>query len=227
MNRNILVVAAHPDDEVLGLGGTVRKWCNEGAEIHAVILAQGITSRGDTGESLDIELANLRGQARRSADIVGYQEVLFENLPDNRMDNIDLLDITRIIEKYINNFKPQVVLTHHHGDLNIDHQLTYQAVLTACRPMLGCSVKELYTFETLSSSEWNFPYYKNGFSPNLFVDITDTIQVKLEAVGCYTSEIRQAPHPRSLGVIKDAATRWGSVAGFSYAEPFEQIFRLM
>jgi len=227
MSKKILVVAAHPDDEVLGLGGTVRKWSNEGKEIHAVILAQGIASRGDAGDSLDAKLANLREQARRSADIIGYQELVFENLPDNRMDSIDLLDITRIIEKYINYFEPQIVLTHHHGDLNIDHQLTYQAVLTACRPMQGSQVRELYTFETFSSSEWNFPYYKKGFSPNLFIDISDTLQAKLEAMSCYTSEIRQAPHPRSLDVIKNSASRWGSAAGCSYAEAFEQIYRLV
>ncbi|MDR1508128.1 MAG: PIG-L family deacetylase [Synergistaceae bacterium] len=224
--KRVLVVAAHPDDEVLGCGGTIRKWHDCGAHIYALILAQGIAARGEEGISLNKKIETLRTQAKTSADIAGYREITFEDFPDNRMDSVDLLDIAQVVERYIKNYEPQIILTHHHGDLNVDHRLSYQAVITACRPLLGYSVKGIYTYETPSATEWNFPYYKNNFSPNLFIDITNTLQAKIDAVSCYASEIRQAPHPRSLENLRVLAAHWGSVAGLGYAEAFEQIYRI-
>ena len=151
--KRVLVVAAHPDDEVLGCGGTVRKWYEGGAKIHALILAQGIAARGeDVGKSFNSKIEMLRSQAKASANIVGYHDIFFENFPDNRMDSVDLLDIAQVVERFIMNHEPQIILTHHHGDLNVDHRLSYQAVITACRPLQGSIVKEIYTFETPSST---------------------------------------------------------------------------
>lgn len=225
--KRVLVVAAHPDDEVLGCGGTVRKWRDCGAQTYALILAQGIAARGEEeGDSLNKKIETLRANAKAAANIAGYHEIMFGDFPDNRMDSVDLLDITSVVERYIKDYEPQIILTHHHGDLNVDHRLSYQAVITACRPLQGCSVKEIYTYETPSSTEWNFPYYKNKFSPNFFVDITDTLQAKLDAVCCYATETRRAPHPRSSEALKAIAVRWGSVVGLDYAEAFEQIYRI-
>ncbi|MDR0220327.1 MAG: PIG-L family deacetylase [Lachnospiraceae bacterium] len=224
--KRVLVVAAHPDDEVLGCGGTVRKWSNSGAHVFALILAQGMAARGgEGGEALQASIEALRTQAKAASALAGYKDITFENLPDNRLDSVDLLDIAQIVEHYIDKYRPQVVLTHHHGDLNIDHRLCFQAVLTACRPQPGSAVREVYTFETPSATEWNFPYYKNGFSANYFVDISETLEAKLEAVACYTTEVRPSPHPRSLEALRAIASRWGSVAGLAYAEAFEQIYR--
>jgi LmbE family N-acetylglucosaminyl deacetylase len=211
---------------VLGLGGTVRKWSDSGAEVLALILAQGMAARGgEDGDSLRDAIEALRAQARVASVKAGYSDIIFEDFPDNRMDSVDLLDIARVVERYIGDYQPQTVLTHHHGDLNIDHRLCYQAVLTACRPQPGSTVQEIYTFETPSATEWNFPYYQNGFSANYFVDITETLEAKLEAVACYATEVRPNPHPRSLEALRAIAARWGSVAGFAYAEAFEQIYR--
>ena len=225
--KRVLVVVAHPDDEVLGCGGTIRKWCDNGAIIEAVVLGQGIASRGEeTGVALSKKIDTLRIEAKKSADIVGYNNITFEDLPDNRLDSIDLINIAQIVERYIRKFEPHVVMTHHHGDLSIDHRLSYQSAITACRPLQGSIVKEFYTFQTPSATEWNFPYYNNNFSPNMFVDITNTLQAKIDALHCYVSEIRPAPHPRSPESLRSLASYWGSVVGFDHVEAFEQIFRI-
>jgi len=133
------------------------------------------------------------------------------------MDSVDLLDIVKIVEKFINIYQPEIIYTHHSGDLNIDHRLTYQAVMTATRPMQDQCVKEIYTFEIPSSTEWSFDY---SFKPNIFVDISDMIDLKLQALNCYESEMREFPHPRSPEAIRVNALRWGSVVGCNYTEAF-------
>jgi LmbE family N-acetylglucosaminyl deacetylase len=230
VNENrILVVAAHPDDEVIGCGGSVRKWHDEGGKVSALILAEGAASRKEKGADAKSEVEALRTQARNCAKIIGYDDIVFEDFPDNRMDEPDLLDVIKVVERYVKTYSPKMVITHHYGDLNVDHRIAFQAVLTACRPIKGGggdSVKSSYCFETLSSTEWNFPYHKNGFSPNTFIDITGTISAKLRAFGCYQSEMRRAPHPRSVESIKAANARWGSVIECNFAEAFEQIYRI-
>ena len=144
MNR-VLVFAAHPDDELLGLGGTIRRLVNEGVEAHAVILAEGITSRSDKRElANNDELKELQDDARKAAAIVGYSTIDFCGLPDNRMDGCELLDVIKIVSKYVEHYKPDTIFTHHHGDLNIDHRITCEAVLTACRPVNDYDIKRIY-----------------------------------------------------------------------------------
>jgi LmbE family N-acetylglucosaminyl deacetylase len=142
-------------------------------------------------------------------------------LPNNRLE---LLDVIKIVERYVEKIKPTVIFTHHRGDINIAHRITYQAVLTACRPLSGCSVKILYGFEIPSSTEWAFPHYANAFSPNVFVQVGDTIEAKIKAMHCYKSERREYPHPRSHEALRSIATKWGSVANLDRAEAFELIY---
>ena len=223
-SSRILVVAAHPDDEILGCGGCVCKWSGMGAEVRALVLAEGLTSRTADPESVDDNAKeSLRENARESAEIVGYESICFESFPDNRMDSVDLLDVVLVIGGYIDRLRPDIVLTHHHGDLNIDHRVAFQAVITACRPLAVNLVKTILSFETPSATEWNFPYYANTFSPNVFIDISEHIDKKLEALSCYVTESREAPHPRSLESLRAIASRWGSVVERPYVEALELI----
>lgn len=223
MNK-ILVVAAHPDDELLGLGGTIRKKVNNGDEAYCIILGEGFTSRGNKREDTDIDIvSDLHEDAIKASKVVGFKEIHFELLPDNRFDSVDLLDVIKIVEKYIEKYKPDIVYTHHNADRNIDHRITYEAVLTACRPVGDYSVKDIYTFETPSSTEWGFIRGSGTFVPNVFEDITDTLDCKLNAMACYKTELREYPHPRSLKALEIIASRWGTVVGKNYVEAFELV----
>jgi len=225
---NILVVAAHPDDEILGVGATVRKHVNNGDIVECVILGEGLTSRVQSRENFDRELLkDLHVQTLKAAEFVGFKNVHFSGLPDNRFDSMDLLDIIKEVDKHIQNFKPEVIYTHHYGDLNIDHRRTFEAVITAARPVGEYCVKEIYCFETPSSTEWNFKYGDNSFKPNVFIDVESTIDAKLKAMECYKSEIREYPHPRSLKALEIIAARWGTVVGKKYVEAFELIRKVM
>ena len=218
--KSVLVFAAHPDDELLGVGGTVRRLANEGAIVRAVILAEGITSRSNTREEADkAELLSLQSDARKAAEIIGYHSIEFCGLPDNRMDSIDLLDVIKIVSKYVNEYKPDTVFTHHHGDLNIDHRITCEAVLTACRPVGDYCVKKIYAFETPSSSEWDFNY-NQPFTPNVYFDVTHTLEAKIRGMACYRSESTTFPHPRSPESLRSLGLYRGSNAGFELAEAF-------
>lgn len=227
MMNKVLVIAAHPDDEILGIGGTVKRHVDNGDLVNCVILGEGMTSRKDKRlDTRKIEINSLHEDAKKAAKIIGFEQIYFESLPDNRFDSIDLLDIIKIIERYIERLKPNIVYTHHHGDRNIDHRLTFDAVLTACRPVGDYSVKEIYAFETPSSTEWDFSYGSNSFVPNIFVDIENTLQDKLNAMACYKTELKEYPHPRSLEALEIIAARWGTVIGKRYVEAFELIRKI-
>ncbi len=217
---NVLVVVAHPDDEILGVGATVAKRSQGGDVVKAIILGEGQTSRWESREETPEKvIEELHKDTLRAANYVGYQDVFFAGFPDNRFDHVDLLDIVKYIEEIIKKFKPEVIYTHHRGDLNIDHQITYKAVLTATRPVVNYTVKEIYTFETVSSTEWNFSYTE-PFNPNVFETVDDYFQRKLEAIKCYRSELCKFPHPRSLEGLEVTARKWGCVVGKGYVEPF-------
>jgi LmbE family N-acetylglucosaminyl deacetylase len=219
-----LVIAAHPDDEVLGCGGTMARLTREGHEVYFSILGEGITSRYPKGEEIDPALmAALQHQSQTVACLLGAKVVFQGNLPDNRFDTVPLLEVIKTVEELIANIKPKVIYTHHGGDLNIDHQVTHRAVLTATRPQPGHLVREIYAFEVVSASEWAFQCLTPSFRPNFFVDITDTLEIKLQAMLQYEGEVRPFPHPRSIEAIRDTARRWGSVVGCGAAEAFELI----
>ncbi len=220
----VLVIAAHPDDEVLGCGGTIARLAQEGQEIYIAILGEGITSRYSHREQADQEMVEtLHRRSRQVASLLGAEELFMYNLPDNRFDTVPLLDVVKIIEALLEKFKPDTVYTQHGGDLNIDHNIVYRATLTATRPTAGQSVKTLYAYEVASSTEWAFQKFSPVFQPNVFVDIKSTLETKLEAMELYESEARSFPHPRSPEALRAIAQRWGSVAGLMAAEAFELI----
>lgn len=222
MAKKILVIAAHPDDEILGCGGTAARLVKEGNEIYSVILGEGITSRdvNRQREKREKEIAQLKKQAQEANDLIGVKELFTFDFPDNRFDSIPLLNIVKAIEEVKSKLKPDILFTHYEHDLNIDHHITYQAVLTAARPLAGETVKEIYSFEILSSTEWNYPL---RFNPDCFFDISGTIDIKTAAMEKYKSELREFPHPRSLKGIRLNAENWGMKTGLPFAEAFKVV----
>jgi LmbE family N-acetylglucosaminyl deacetylase len=221
---SILVVAAHPDDEILGCGGTMARLAREGREVRIAILAEGMSSRYAQREDADQQqLQHLHARAHQAANKVGAKELVLCKLPDNRLDAVPLLDVVKLVEELITRFRPEVVYTHHPGDLNVDHGVVHRAVLTATRPVAGQCVREIYAFEVPSSTEWAFQRLEPSFRPNVFVDIKETLEVKIDALACYDTETRPFPHPRSAEALRAIATRWGSVADLHAAEAFELI----
>jgi LmbE family N-acetylglucosaminyl deacetylase len=223
LNR-ILFLAAHPDDEVLGCGGTIAKLSKQGHEVFVAILGEGVTSRFTTRElANDKLLADLRTCSQDVANLLGVKELFQYDLPDNRFDTIPLLDIVKRIEGLIDDLSPDVVFTQHGGDLNIDHQLLFRATLTATRPTKDCPVRELYAYPVASSSEWGFGRLEPLFTANTYVDISQTLDVKLAAMKRYEGESREFPHPRSPEALRAIALQFGSTAGLAAAEAFELI----
>lgn len=223
-NKRILVVVAHPDDEVLGLGGSmnllIEKYC---CDIRVVILGEGITSRSDTREEAkwSEELKIHRENVKAAQGFIGYNSVGLYNLPDNRFDTVALLDIVKIVEKEKLLHDAEVVFTHHGGDVNIDHQRTFEAVITACRPMQHEKVKTIITFETPSGTEWRASSDPKHFIPNYFIGLKNSnIEAKISAMESYEYEKRTFPHPRSPEALRILAQRWGVVIGKELAEAF-------
>ncbi len=222
MKEKILIVAAHPDDEVLGCGGTIARRVKEGCEAYTLILGEGITSRDAkrNRSARENEIENLKQDAAKANSIIGVKELFLHDFPDNRFDTVNLLDIVKVVEKVINDIGPACIYTHHSSDLNIDHRVTFSAVLTASRPLKGQTVKSIYSFEVPSSTEWNYP---NKFNPNTFVNIEGSIGKKVSALKLYEKEIRSFPHPRSTENVEIIAKRWGSSVGLTHAEAFEAV----
>ena len=223
--NTILVIAAHPDDEALGCGGTMARLSREGCDVYTLILGEGITSRNKKRDRTEREneIAELGNQAEDANKILGVKEVYTYDFPDNRFDTVALLDIIKTIEKIKDGVKPDIVFTHHQGDLNIDHQITFKAVMTACRPTKDESVKEIYSFEIASSTEWNATSSLTYFMPDYFVDISKCLKVKINALKGYETELRDSSHPRSLEAVELNAKLWGVKMGFEAAEAFKTI----
>lgn len=221
---SVLVVAAHPDDEVLGCGATMAKLAAGGEDVDVLILGEGSTSRAATRDQGDHALAErLRDDSRRAADRLGVRDVVAEGLPDNRFDTVALLDVVKLVEAQIERRRPSMVLCQHGGDVNVDHQITFRAVLAATRPVPGHPVREVLAFEVGSSTEWAFGSFAPAFQPTVFEDVTDFVDAKVEAMRCYPSELREFPHPRSPEALRAAAARWGSAVGVPAAEAFSPV----
>lgn len=220
MTQSILILAAHPDDEVLGCGGTIAKLADEGALVHVAFLADGVFSRAGEHAAQYLELTARRVAAQKACEMLGVNSVSFGDLPDNRMDTIPLLEITQTVEALIAKHQPRIIFTHHAGDVNIDHRRLHEAVVTACRPQHGHPVKTLLCFEVPSSTEWQFPGSAPAFTPNWFVDISATLERKLAALEAYSAELCAWPHPRSRQGIEHLAHWRGATVGVDAAEAF-------
>lgn len=223
-NKKIMVVVAHPDDELLGLGATMHRLIVESnVQTHVVILGEGLTSRSDKRDEglWQKDLAIHKQNIRNAAQAIGYGSVKTYDFPDNRFDSVALLDIIKIIEKEKQVFKPDVIFTHHGGDVNIDHQRTFDAVITACRPMAEEKVKTIISFETPSGTEWRASTDPRHFIPNLFMEVTEeNMRAKISGMESYEFEKRAYPHPRSPEALRIQAQRWGVSVGVAYAEAF-------
>jgi LmbE family N-acetylglucosaminyl deacetylase len=226
-NKKILLVVAHPDDEVLGPGATMHRLIKDyGCVVRAVILGEGITSRSDTRnleewhEQLKVHKANIE-TARR---YIGYESVGVYDFPDNRFDSIALLDIIKVIETEKAEFNPDFIFTHHGGDVNVDHQKTFEAVITATRPMAHEKTSSIITFETMSGTEWRASSDPKQFIPNLFFEVSEQALVaKIKAMESYEFERRPYPHPRSPEALRIRAQMWGVANGLAFAEAFQII----
>lgn len=223
--NKVLIIASHPDDEILGCGGTIARLISEGDEVNVLILGEGITSRNDIDAvEVKIQVKKLHEQSQKIADFLGCNKLYMENFPDNRFDTVALLDIIQKIEEVINEIQPKIVYTQHGGDLNIDHAITFRATMTALRPMVNTSVKALYAYEVASSTEWAMQKFSPAFKPSRFVDISKFFDKKIEAMKMYEGETREFPHPRSEKALYSQACKWGSSVGLEKTEAFEIIY---
>lgn len=214
-----LVIAAHPDDEVLGCGGTIARYVDAGVAVQVAFLADGVGARGDSTPDMEALQAR-RAAAHKACALLGAAVPVFDDFPDNRMDTVPRLEITRRVEALIATHVPTTVLTHHAGDVNIDHRLIHDAVVTACRPQPGHPVRRLLFFEVASSTEWQPPGSAPAFQPNWFVDITATLERKQQALAAYKEEVRAWPHARSIDAVTHQARHRGAAVGCEAAEAF-------
>jgi len=217
---NVLNIAAHPDDELLGQGGTIARHARAGDRVTTLIVCEGSSVRYDAGSAPEIE-----AQSREAAEILGVADLRFLRMPEQGLDTLSLIEVSRKFEAVIAELQPELVYTHAAADLNRDHRILMEAVQVATRPYAAPSVRELALFETSSSTEWGGEPLLPRFQPHLFVDITATLELKVRALQCYRREVRPWPHPRSAQAIRARAQYWGSQVGVEAAEPF-QIVRM-
>jgi len=215
----VLIVAAHPDDEVLGCGGTIARHVAQGDHVDIVFMADGEGARGRGHRAKQSRMT----AAYKCADILGAARPVCLGFDDNRMDRVPVLDIVQVLEKAVEKICPEIIYTHHFGDLNVDHRTTHQAVLTVLRPLPDSSARSIFAFEVPSSTEWASPCAGEAFIPNLYVDVAPYVEIKNRALMAYKSELREPPHARSREGI-EALARWrGASSGLYMAEAFAVI----
>lgn len=214
--RRVLVVAAHADDETLGAGGTIARWTAEGRQVALAFLTDGVGARGHDDEAVSVRQA----AAVAASQLLGVCDVRFGDLPDNQLDQVPMLRLAQHVEALVEEFVPELVLTHHLGDLNVDHRCAAEAVATACRPQPSYPVRSIWSFEVASSTEWQLPAARTSFVPNVFVDIGGHWERKCAALMAYQDEMREWPHARSIQAL-EALARWrGASVGVEAAEAF-------
>ena len=216
IKENILVIAAHPDDEVLGCGGTIAKYSSKN-NIYLCILSDGESSRNTNKKYLQQKIENRKKMALKSSTILGIKKVFFGDFPDNKFDSVDLLSIIKFLEKIIQKVRPSTVYTHYENDLNIDHYLTFKASITACRPQYKNNIN-IFSYFVPSSTDWNLN--SDIFNPNWFEEISKFSSIKKKALNCYSAELRKSPHPRSLKYIESKDLINGEKNGLKKAEAF-------
>ncbi len=214
--RRVLVIAAHPDDEVLGCGGTLALHARAGTEVYGAIACEGESLRYGPGGVSQAE------HTRQAAQTLGLRDVRVFGFPDQRLDTVTLTDIIAPLEQLVCEVRPDVVYCQYGGDVNRDHELLFKAALVATRPTEHC-IGAVYAFDTASSTEWAYP---RSFIPDTWVDVTATLETKLAAMACYESEVRPYPHPRSLDALRNRAKAWGHQTCMEAAEVFMTVRRV-
>lgn len=229
--KQLLVVAAHPDDEVLGCGATVRRLVDQEWDAALLLMTGGVAGRC-TGDAISSEATRamqkkLSEETAQAAKILGFQKVTTLSFPDNRLDTVGRMDLAHTITAAINEFRPTLLLTHHAGDYNWDHGRVHDAVMMAGRANPpDAHPDEIWAFETNSSTERSWQRAETAFLPTIYMEVSATIEAKVQAMHCYTSEIRPFPHPRSVESIEILARRRGSEVGRHYAEAFSLVRRI-
>lgn len=227
--RKVLVIGAHPDDEILGVGGTIAKHTAQGDEVYVCLLSEHVTARKNKPDhTLFLE------QVHAAKNIVGIKEILFFDFPNIQMNTVPTLKVVQAIEEAIVRFKPEIIYTHHTGDVNDDHHVTFRATMAAMRlpergniPGLPRNlIKEVLCYETPSSTEWAPPLSGTAFLPNVYVDISNFLDKKLAALACYENVTKPYPHPRSAEALTAKAKTTGVQAGLEAAEAFMLIRKL-
>lgn len=216
----VLVVVAHPDDEVLGMGGTIAKLKKQGHGVSVLIVTDGSTSQYRDDPRLAEILAEKRAETEEACRILGVDEVIYGTLPDMKLDTCAHIEINEVIEGAVDKVQPDVIFTHFYEDVNLDHQMVYKSVLVAARPLSTNCVKGVVLFYTPSSTEWSPQIPKSVFCPNYFVDISDTAELKYKAMQAYKAEMRDYPHPRSIKYLEINDTAVGQQVGVGKAEAF-------
>lgn len=216
----ILVVAAHPDDEVYGMGGTIAKLADEGNEVHVLIVTDGSTTQYAGRPDLEQILENKRQETSAAAQILGVKKVHYGFLPDMKLDTLPHVEVNRVIEQAVREIQPDVVYTHFYGDVNLDHQMVYRSTLVAVRPVPSQCVKELYCYYVPSSTEWSPQLTHTAFMANVKVDISKYEEKKKQALLAYKTEIREYPHPRSAQYVQEMDRVCGLQWGMAGSEGF-------
>lgn len=224
--KRVLVIAAHPDDEVLGVGGTVAKLTAQGVECHLLIVTDGSSAQYRDMDDLQAIIDAKKKETKRCADILGFKSIHYGELPDMRLDVTPHIRINQVIENVVDEIQPDTVFTHFWGDVNCDHQNVYKSTLVAVRPVLGQIVREVYCYRVPSSTEWTPNMANTMFMPNYFVDIEKHAELKYKAFACYTTELRDYPHPRSVQYLREADKAAGLRVGLMAAEEFVLLRKL-
>lgn len=224
MSGTVLVVAAHPDDEVLGMGGTIARHAATGDAVYVLFLADGVGARAD-GDPSAVE--KRRQAAHRACTTLGATITDFHAFPDNAFDTVSLLSIAKAVESAKAEVRPDFIYTHHGGDLNIDHRITTQAVMTAFRPQPHETYAEVRSFEINSSTEWSHSSVSSPFLADTYVDIGDHLETLTAAYECYTEEVRPDPHSRSVEALRIVARLRGRQVGLRAAEAFMTLRRIV
>ena len=209
--QKILVIAPHPDDEVLGCGGTIKKYAQLGANISLCVVT--VAYMPQWTEDF---IKDRPRQIRAAADVLGVKDIYPLDFPTVRLDTLPQKELNEKIADVVRKVKPDTLYMPHRGDLNRDHQLVHEAALVAARPTAGQSIKHVLAYEARSETEWGFL----PFIPTVYEDITDEMESKVEAMRVYASEVKDFPHPRSLEAIDALAKTRGSEAGLKRAEAF-------
>jgi len=225
MRKNkVLVIAAHPDDETIGCGGSLLRHVSENDEVAIITLTNGVSSREDVEQkdSVKREIA-----AKKAIDILGASWIAKGDFPDNAMDSIPLLEIVKFIEEIKDKYDPDIIYSHSPSDLNVDHKVVTSATLTAFRPQPGEKNSEIRLFEVPSATDYSIDELEGSFNPNLFINIEEFWQTKLDALSCYDTEIKEYPHSRSYKKIESLSQFRGSQSGLELAEAFVLVRKII